>query len=69
MIIKYQIQYIQAEPYWSDINIPSSYNANYHGFFTSDGNTFSTADNRIEVAVRWGISTCDGEFHVGMVFL
>lgn len=33
MIIKYQIQYIQAEPYWSDINIPIS---------TCDGESFDS---------------------------
>jgi len=43
------------------VTLPSSFNGNYHGVFTSNGNTFSMADNRIEIACRWGISTCDGE--------
>lgn len=42
-------------------DLPTSFNLNYHGNFTSNGNTFSLADNRIEIACRWGISTCDGE--------
>lgn len=42
-------------------NLPESFNENYHGSFSSNGNEFSLADNRIEIACRWGISTCDGE--------
>ncbi len=45
---------------WS-IDLPASFNKDYHGSFTSNGIPFSMADNRIEIACRWGISTCDGE--------
>ncbi len=37
------------------------FNESYHGVFTSNGIPFSMADSRIEIACRWGISTCDGE--------
>lgn len=53
--------YRNIHPAKESKNLPLSFNEDYHGTFTSRGNTFSLADNRIEVAVRWGISTCDGE--------
>lgn len=43
------------------MDLPISYRQDYHGTFISNGITFSTADNRIEIACREGISTCDGE--------
>ena len=53
--------YRYIHPLGSQINLPASFIQNYHGSFTSNGNTFSIADNRIEIACRRGISTCDGE--------
>ncbi len=41
--------------------LPESFNEGYHKSFLSNGIEVSTADNRIEIACRWGISTCDGE--------
>lgn len=54
-------RYAYIHPDKNQKDLPLSFNADYHGTFTSNGNTFSMADNRIEVAVRWGISTYDGE--------
>ena len=53
--------YKYIHPSGWQINLPVSFNKDYHGNFTSNGNTFSIADNRIEIACRRGISTCDGE--------
>lgn len=52
--------YRNIHPYRNS-TLPESFNGDYHGSFSSGGNTFSMADNRIEIAVRYGISTADGE--------
>lgn len=42
-------------------NLAEGFREECHGSFTSNGIVCSTADNRIEIACRWGISTADGE--------
>lgn len=53
--------YSYIHPSVYSLDLPGSYKQDYHGTFISNGITFSTADNRIEIACRRGISTCDGE--------
>lgn len=53
--------YSYIHPLVWPIDLPTSFNQDYHGTFISNGITFSMADNRIEIACRKGISTCDGE--------
>ena len=54
-------RHVHPTRFKEEVELPPSFKEEYHGFFTSQGNSFSLADNRIEVACRRGISTCDGE--------
>ncbi len=54
--------YIHPQASWDDDRIPENYNPDYHGSFASGEdenkkNSFSIADNRIEIAVRRGIAS------------
>lgn len=55
-------KYIHPQRYKEDVDVSGTgYNAQYHGTYCSNGNYFSLADNRMEIAVRKGISCVNGD--------
>lgn len=57
-----EYKYVHPERYCQYVDLSGTgYNAQYHGTYYSNRNYFSLADNRMEIAVRRGISCVNGD--------